>query len=43
MGPAVLTGYYPTSMLVGTDNTVTVVNRDIGEQYRAWYTNRYEL
>ena len=40
MGPAVLTGYYPTSMLVGTDNTVTVVNRDIGEQYRAWYTNR---
>ncbi len=43
MGPAVLTGYYPTSMVAGTDGTATVVVADIGEHYRAWYTSRYDL
>ena len=30
-------------MIVGTDTTATVVSADIGEHYRAWYTNRYDL
>jgi hypothetical protein len=43
MGPALLAGYYARAMAVGTDNTVSVVSADIGEQDRVWYTNRYDL